>query len=276
MNEQEAQELIVDYAAGLLEGEQKRALERYLEQNASDSAESDANRDLEEMRQTLAKLPLALTAVAPPADAFAKLSARIDALNMVATQQDHAPRSWLMPAVWSGLLAASVAIIFMFGKVEAERTRANSLADTLAKTRTELASIQNHAAVLETKLQQTQQQVGLLHSRQLVQVELKGTPDQPATAGRLLVDLDKKVWRFFGTNLATPVAGKHYEFWLITADKKPIPMGEVTLDGNGLGSVGSVVPNPLPALAMAALSLEPGAAQSTGPQGPVLMVGSFH
>ncbi len=271
MNEQEAEELIVDYAADLLEGDQKRALERYLAQG-----EPEPNQTLEEMRSTLAQLPLALTPVAPPPDAFVKLSARIDALNMVSPQRQPSPNHWIFPAVCSGLLAASVAVVFMMGKVEAERSKAEVIASELAHTRTQVAGLQNQTASLQNLLTQSQQQVNLLHSRQLVQVELKGTKDEPNLAGRLLVDMDKKVWRFFGTNLATPATGKHYEFWLITKDKKAIPMGEVTLDGTGWGSVGNIVPNPLPGLAAAALSIETGAALASGPQGPVLMIGSFH
>jgi len=150
----------------------------------------------------------------------------------------------------------------------------------LAEAETQLTSLKSRSDALDemvvslrTDLTATRAVAEMLYSKQLLTLDLKGQPGQPEAQARLLVDLQNKIWKLYATDLK-PLDGRVYEFWLITADGAKVPMGNFTVDAKGQGTLNGIVPDPLPKLAAAAVSDEPGPG-ATEPTGTLHVIGQF-
>lgn len=148
------------------------------------------------------------------------------------------------------------------------------LADAI-KTRDALTAERNSGAAQLASAEKAKHELEqMLHSSQLVTLNLKGTDGDAEAKGMLLVDLQNGIWKFFATNLK-PMPNRQFEFWLITADGQKVPMGSFVTAENGEGTLGDKVPSPLPKLAMAAVSDEPMGSQPTAPTGTLHVMGEF-
>jgi hypothetical protein len=163
---------------------------------------------------------------------------------------------------------------------QADNEKLAELKDDLKSAQDELKTVKDRVSELEKQRESTQTQlvalqkdheedqktIEMLHSKQLLAVDLKGQPGVNGEAqARLLVDLQGKVWKLYGANFK-PIEGRVYEFWLVTADGKKVPMGTFSPDGRGRGELGDKVPDPMPAVVAAAITDEPvgGSPQPTG------------
>lgn len=153
------------------------------------------------------------------------------------------------------------------------RRQLDVLTGELTEARRRGESAEAMVRALREELSATQKLADMLYSRQLLTLELSGQAPSPAARARLLVDLQNKVWKLYVSDL-TPREGRVYEFWLITADGQKVPMGDFEVDENGRATLTGVVPDPLPALAAAAVSDEPGPGAKE-PTGALHVVGRF-
>ncbi len=197
------------------------------------------------------------------------------------------------PAAIAAVVAAGVSVGILYPKLTDERDRAAALQvenltvrDDKSKLEERLAaanatvvaltSERNSAAVQLAAAEKAQRELEMmLHSTQLVTLDLKGTADDAGAKGMLLVDLKNGIWKFFATNLK-PMPNRQFEFWLITADGTKVPMGHFATNALGEGDVGNKVPDPLPKLAMAAVSDEPVGSTPSQPSGSLHVTGEFH
>jgi hypothetical protein len=160
-------------------------------------------------------------------------------------------------------------------KLAATEKRLAELETFAGDRQAELARLKTEKEILDTTLVALRRDVEMLYSGQLVTLELKGQPGvSPEARARLLVDLKLKVWRLYADELPRLEGGRVYEFWLITADGAKVPMGSFTPDAQGRGTLSDKVPDPLPALAAAAVSDEPGPG-ARQPTGKLHVVGEF-
>lgn len=163
-----------------------------------------------------------------------------------------------------------------------------SVESQLGIVRNEVASERQKAAQLTTDLVNLQTQnkkladdlvvaENMLKSTQLVTVDLKGQPETPDGKAKLVVDLEQKIWKLYAANLKPLPGDACYEFWLITADGTKVAMGNFKVDEHGVGVLSDKVPQPLPALAAAAISQEPKPLprDAKEPTGPIQAVGKF-
>jgi hypothetical protein len=164
--------------------------------------------------------------------------------------------------------------------IEEFKARLADADSELAKVRTELTSIKSKNEALDemvvslrTDLNATRKVAEMLYSKQLLTLDLKGQTESPDAQARLLVDLQNKIWKLYATDLK-PLDGRVYEFWLITADGAKVPMGSFTVDEKGQGTLNGIVPDPLPKLAAAAVSDEPGPGAKE-PTGTLHVIGQF-
>lgn len=146
-------------------------------------------------------------------------------------------------------------------KLAIAEKRVEEISKELEASKAELVKLQagpkddGMVTALRAELATAQQTIEMLHSKNLLDIKLAGQPDAPGAAGRLLVDLDKKVWKLYTTGLV-PIDGRVYEFWLITKDGVKVPMGSFTPGADGRSVIGAAVPDPLPVLASAAITDE--------------------
>lgn len=145
--------------------------------------------------------------------------------------------------------------------------------DELEKAKGRVKELEKDRTALDTQLvalrkdhEEDQRTIEMLHSKQLLAVDLKGQPGANAGAqARLLLDMEGKVWKLYGVNFK-PIEGRVYEFWLVTADGKKLPMGTFTPDEKGRGELGDKVPEPMPTVVAVAITDEPvgGSPEPTG------------
>lgn len=147
------------------------------------------------------------------------------------------------------------------------------LTSELTEVREQRQVAEDLVVALREELSATQKLAEMLYSRQLVTLELTGQDPSPEARARLLVDLQNKVWKLYVSDLPR-LDGRVYEFWLITADGQKVPMGDFVVDAEGRGELTGVVPDPLPPLAAAAVSDEPGPGAKE-PTGALHVVGRF-
>lgn len=160
-------------------------------------------------------------------------------------------------------------------KLAAVEKRVSELEVLAGERSAELARLKTEKEILDTTLVALRRDVEMLYSGELVTLELKGQAGvSPEARARLLVDLKQKVWRLYADELPRLEGGRVYEFWLITADGAKVPMGSFTPDAQGRGTLSDKVPDPLPALAAAAVSDEPGPG-ARQPTGKLHVVGEF-
>lgn len=164
--------------------------------------------------------------------------------------------------------------------IEEFKTKLTESETQLSLARSELTSVKSRnqaldemVVSLQTDLGATRKFAEMLYSKQLLTLDLKGQPGQPDAQARLFVDLQNKIWKLYTTDLK-PLDGRVYEFWLITADGAKVPMGSFTVGPNGQGTLDGIVPDPLPKLAAAAVSDEPGPGAKQ-PTGTLHVIGSF-
>ncbi|MFN4241624.1 MAG: anti-sigma factor domain-containing protein [Tepidisphaerales bacterium] len=149
----------------------------------------------------------------------------------------------------------------------------SQLTSELTEVRERRQVAEDLVVALREELSATQKLAEMLYSKRLLTLELTGQDPTPEARARLLVDLQNKVWKLYVSDLPR-LDGRVYEFWLITADGRKVPMGDFVVDAEGRGELTGVVPDPLPPLAAAAVSDEPGPGAKE-PTGALHMVGRF-
>lgn len=159
------------------------------------------------------------------------------------------------------------------GKLATTETQLREMSSQLAQLLEEREISKDLITALRTDLAATQKVAEMLYSKQLLTLDLAGQNPTPEARARLLVDLQNKVWKLYATDLK-PLNGRVYEFWLITEDGTKVPMGSFTVDADGKGTLTGEVPDPLPALAAAAVSDEPGPGAKQ-PTGTIHVIGQF-
>lgn len=206
-----------------------------------------------------AAIAIAITAGVMLGDGNAKLHEAQTALARLQTDRDKLQADSALAA--SKLASAEKSLADINTALTALEQKNKQLDSDLVAARTDLAA--------------TQEVAKMLASKNLLMLDLK-----TATAGaqgpaqaRLLVDLQNKIWRLYTADLK-PVPNKVFEFWLITADGAKVPMGSFTTDAAGQGTLTGTVPDPMPQLAMAAITDEPGPGAKQ-PTGTMQVAGKF-
>lgn len=230
---EERQELIILYAADLLDPAQRDELAAHLASGCTTCAEA-----LAEATIMLQEIPTTIDPVAPPPQAVGKLMQRV--------RSETASR----PFAWRAMaLAASIGIFIGAISIHLiEQTDRLKLLSALADSNRQLADIRQTFGSEQLKL------VGLT------------APDQSAAAGRVFWDREKNEWHVYVFNLKPPENGRTWELWYITPNQTKIRAGVFDTDASGRGSLVVQIPANLGPIAIAAITDEPqgGVDQPTG------------
>jgi len=261
VHEQFAEDLAL-HALGSLDGSERDALQKHLEECASCRSE------LELLRGDLSLLALTAAGPKPPARARERLMsaiAREPRLPMAASASEPKQRSWWASFGWPGLRwASAVALVLVgIGLLWQNSTLLRNLASERARFTDQ-----------ESKLRQANEVVATLLDPDATRIELVAAGNKPQPRGKAIYQRRTRNLIFFASNLPPLPAEKIYELWLFPANGgPPIPAGLFKPDARGSATV---VNPPLPQGVEAknfVVTLEPDSGSHESPRGTPVIVG---
>jgi anti-sigma-K factor RskA len=239
-------------ALGTLQGDERIALEKHLEECSS------CRRELERLRGDMALLALSASGPAPPQRSRERL---LKAIAKEPREQKIAARrsSWtFLP--W---LATAALLLLLAGFFWQQ-------SDRLAQ---QVARLQDESAQQQAQLERAREVVSTLTSTDALRVTLVAAQSPPQPQGKAIYVRDRSSLIFLASNMPALPPQKAYELWLIPMNGAPIPAGMFKPDGRGSATV---VEPPLPARVEAktfAITVEPEQGSST-PTMPIVMTGA--
>jgi anti-sigma-K factor RskA len=258
VHEQFAEDLAL-YSLGSLEGGERHALEKHLEECAS------CCRELELLRGDLSLLALTTAGPKPPARARQRLMSaianepRLPAV-VSAPKSERRQRSWWPTLGW---VAAAALALVCIGLLRQNST----LQRDAASQRVQFVDQNN-------KLEQANEIVATLVDPEAMKIELVAAGNKPQPRGKAIYQRRNRSLIFFASNLSPLPAEKIYELWLFPANGgAPIAAGLFKPDARGSATV---VNPPLPPGVEAknfAVTLEPESGSHDAPRGTPVIVG---
>ena len=250
VHEQFAEDLAL-YALGVLQGDERVALEKHLEGCTA------CRRELEQLRGDMALMALSTAGPVPPRRARQRL------LEAVAREPRRAAapaeRGWwtLIPWVVAAALAVGLVAVLL-RNWELQRR---------------VAGLQNQSAQQQAELQRAREVVSTLTATDAMRVTLVAAKTPPQPQGKAIYARDRSSLIFLASNFQALPAQKVYELWLIPTNGAPIPAGIFKPDAHGSATV---INPPLPTGVEAkafAITVEPESGSSV-PTMPILMIGA--
>lgn len=247
-------ELAALHAINALDGEELQMFEQYLR-----TASEAERRELQELKDVWATLPLALPPTVPPSHLKARL---MDRISEEVTGQDASPKvvefslrqksrglfgffSW-QPAF--GLLtAATFLLAITSGMLLWHSSRVARERDQLAQQVAELSRL-NVA---------TQKQLDDLVTQTTKFISLSGK-EAPTANAKVFWDTTRNEWVVYIFNLPAAPPDKDYQLWYVTSDQQKISAKVFGTDAKGRTELRIALPqNVAPRLAATAVTLEP-------------------
>jgi anti-sigma-K factor RskA len=247
VHEQYAEDLAL-YALGALEGDERAALEKHLD---------DCNpclRELERLRGDMALLALSAAGPKPPARSRERLMKAIAREPRSATAPLRGWRIWL-PS-FAALVWAAVAVLLWLRNSDLQRQVAQMHLDFEAKE----AQIEQAREIVATLTATDAQRITLVEAK---------TPPQPQ--GKAIYVRDRGSLIFIASNFRPLAAQKAYELWLIPKAGSPIPAGVFKPDAHGSATI---IDPPLPAGTEAkafAITVEPESGSPAPTSTPIML-----
>ena len=249
------------YALGVLEGEEKQALESHV------AACPTCGRELEEARERIALLALSLPPQAPPARVKAQLLQRIAEAQRQARAVRHgaepakpAAARWYSWSPVSASLAAAcavAAIVLWIGNHRLDQ---------------QIQQLRDQVAQQAAQQEQDRSILNLITVNDTASVNLAPTPDAPTGQGRVFYNARLGLV-FYSGALPVTAADKTYQLWLVPANGNPISAG-IFQPGNAGASSSLTASVPVGTQAKAfAVTIEP-AGGKPQPTGPKVLIGA--
>jgi len=250
VHEQFAEDLAL-HALGGLEGAERAALEKHLEECAA------CRRELEQLRGDLALMALSTAGPVPPQRARQRL------LEAVAREPRRAAapsrQRWWALVPWVAAAALATGLVAMWLQKSDLQQR--------------VAGLENESAQQQTELQRAREVVSTLTATDAMRVTLVAAKTPPQPEGKAIYVRNRSSLIFLASNFQSLPAQKVYELWLIPISGAPIPAGIFKPDAHGSASV---INPPLPKGVEAkafAITAEPESGSSV-PTMPILMTGT--
>jgi anti-sigma-K factor RskA len=250
VHEQFAEDLAL-HALGVLQGEERVALERHLEGCAS------CRRELEQLRGDMALMALSTAGPAPPRRARQRLLEAVGREPHPVAASTR--RGWWSLVPWAAAAALAVGLIAVWLQ--------NS------DLRQQIAGLQSDSVQQLAELQRAREVVSTLTATDAMRVTLVAAKTPPQPQGKAIYVRDRSSLIFLASNLQALPAQKVYELWLIPISGAPIPAGVFKPDAHGSATV---INPPLPPGVQAkafAITVEPEGG-SSAPTMPIVMVGA--
>jgi len=250
VHEQFAEDLAL-HALGVLQGEERIALEKHLEECAS------CRREVEQLRGDMALMALSTAGPTPPRRARQRL------LEAVARE----PRRTAAPAQrgrwtfvpWVVAAALGVGLVTLWLQNSDLQRR--------------ISDLQNQSAQQLAELHRAREVVSTLTATDAMRVTLVAAKTPPQPQGKAIYVRDRSSLIFLASNFQPLPPQKAYELWLIPTNGAPIPAGVFKPDARGSATV---INPPLPKGVEPkafAITVEPESG-SSAPTMPILMIGA--
>src|SRR5437899_1843308 len=250
VHEQFAEDLAL-YALEALQGEERVALEKHLEDCAT------CRRELEQLRGDMALLALSTAGPAPPRRARQRLMEAVAREPRV--RAVPARWAWWAPVPWFAAAALAVVAVVL--------SRQN------ADLEQRVSQLQQQSAEQQAQLQRARDVLATLTATDAMRVTLVAAKTPPQPQGKAIYVRNRASLIFLASNMPMLPPQKAYELWLIPTSGAPIPAGLFKPDAHGSATV---INPPLPAGVEAkafAITVEPEAG-SAAPTSPIIMVGA--
>lgn len=239
------------YALGMLQGDQRRALETHLESCAN------CRRELELLRGDASLLALSTAGPMPPARARQRLLDSIAREPRRVNVVPPARRWWIFVPSLAAAALALVLVVFWLQN---------------AALRQQMSQLQNEFSRQQIALQHAQEVVSTLTATDALRVTLVPAKSPPQPQGRAIYQQDRGSLIFMASNMPPLPPKKAYELWLIPPKGKPIPAGLFTPDAHGSATVMNPPMPPGTEAKAFAVTVEPEQG-SSAPTTPIIMVG---
>jgi len=252
VHEQFAEDLSL-YALEALSSEERRAVERHLEEC------SVCRRDLERLRGDMTLLALSVSGPNPPFRSRERLLAAIAKEPRRAQVRPHKATAWWTAVQWAAAVAAVVIIALLWNQNRDLRRR--------------VASLEANSTEQQTQLMQAKELIASLSSTEAEHFTLVASNTPPRPQGKAIYVRSSGTLVFLASNMPQLPLQNTYELWLIPASGAPIPAGLFRPDLHGSATV---IKPPLPLGIEAktfAITIEP-AAGSSAPTSQPIMVGT--
>lgn len=253
MNHDEAFAELGALALGALDAAATRAVEAHILECAVCSAEMDA------LRMALSELP-----PTPPSRVFNPGSSN-DIRSRLVARAENADKAARTSVPWRLIaMAASLALVATGWGYARERSKRTEVEKLYTQRLEETAN-------LESEVRDKDSRIAAITGPSVSVMEMSATGINAPTA-RMFWDRATNKWTVFAHGLAQPKAGRAYELWLVTADKK-IPAGvfKPSKDGSAVFTATYALrPEDLKAIAV---TEEPEAGVEA-PTGPIILLGS--
>ena len=252
VHEQFADDLSL-YALGALQGEERRALERHLEECSA------CRQELEKLQGDVALLAFSASGPRPPARSRGRLMAAIAKEPRRAQLRPQARLAWRSALPWMAALAMIVIAILLSHQNSVLRVR--------------LAEFETRSSKQEQQLLEAKQLLSTLSSPDAEHFTLVAGKTPPQPQGKAIYVRKSGILVFLASNMPAIPAQKAYELWLIPRSGAPIPAGLFKPNARGTAAV---IRPPLPTGVDAktfAITIEPEAG-SSAPTSQIIMMGS--
>jgi anti-sigma-K factor RskA len=249
VHEQFAEDLAL-YALGALQGDERLALEKHMEECAS------CRLELQQLRGDMALMALSAGGPVPPQRARQRLMAAVAREPRMQAVPRHV--AWWTPLRWAAAAALVIATFLLW-------VRNTGL-------KNQIAALQDQSAQQQLQLARAREVVATLTASNAMHVTLVAAKTPPQPQGKAIYVRDRASLIFMANNLPSLPPQKAYELWLIPMSGAPIPAGMFKPDARGSAMV---INPPLPAGVEAktfAVTIEPEQG-STTPTMPLVMMG---
>lgn len=252
VHEQFAEDLSL-YALGALQGQEREAIEKHLEECSS------CRQELEKLGGDLALLAFSTSGPRPPARSRARLMAAIANDSRGVQARKRTRWTWWNTLGWAAAAAAILIGVLLRHQNSDLRRRVSEL---------EVSSSQQKQQLLEAK-----QLLATLTSSDAMRFTLVAGNTPPQPQGKAIYVPRTGTLVFLANNLPAVPPQKAYELWLIPTSGAPVPAGLFKPDAHGTAAV---IRPPLPTGVEAkafAITIEPEVGSSVPTSQPI-MVGS--
>jgi anti-sigma-K factor RskA len=250
LHEQLADDLSL-YALGALSGDERRAVEKHLEECSA------CRRELERLRGDMTLLALSVSGPNPPSRSRERLMATIAKDPRRTQVRPRKAPDWWTALQYAAAVAAVVIIVLFWHQNSDLRRR--------------VASLEANSAEQRAQLIQAKELVASLTSAEAQHFILVASNTPPQPQGKAIYLRSSGTLVFLASNLPQLPPQKAYELWLIPASGAPIPAGLFRPDSHGSATV---VKPPLPFGIEAktfAITIEPAAGSSAPTSQPILV-----
>jgi len=249
VHEQFADDLSL-YALGALQGEERLAVEKHLEDCP------DCRRELAQLQGDLALLALSASGPKPP------LRSRERLMAAIAQEPHRMPvrlakwKTWWTALEWAAAAATVVVITLLLRQNTDLRQR--------------VAALEANSTGQQKQLLQAEELIATLTSADAVHFTLVAGKTSPQPQGKAIYLRSTGTLVFLASNMPELPPQKIYELWLIPTSGAPIPAGLFRPDTHGSAAL---IKPPLPTGVAAktfAITVEPGAGSAAPTSTPIM------